>query len=107
MPQVVLLNAKNTPLCQPRSLAYYYSIAPKHAVHKIPKRTPKILSACQVVFIDEKNVMLETRIQMSLKTKLTDDWVMVTVNMSIHTIHALENLPNHVRKRLWERNALQ
>lgn len=59
------------------------------------------------MLVDEENIMLEAGIKMSLQAKLTDDRVVMAVNVGIDTIHPLEYLPDHARKRLWEWNALE
>jgi hypothetical protein len=57
------------------------------------------------VLVNEENVMFETGVKMSLKTKLTYNRVMVTVYVSIYAIHPLEDLSNHAGEGLWERDA--
>jgi hypothetical protein len=57
------------------------------------------------VLIDEQDVVLETCIQVSLQAQFADDWVVVAIDMSVYTIHALENLSDHAGKRLREGNA--
>lgn len=50
------------------------------------------------MFVNEKDVMLEAGIEMSLEAKLTDDRIVVAVYMSINSIHSFENLSDHARK---------
>lgn len=57
------------------------------------------------MFINKKNIVLETGIEMGLKTKLTDDRVVVAVDMGVDSVHSLEYLSDHARERLWEWNA--
>jgi hypothetical protein len=57
------------------------------------------------MLINEENVMLETSVEMSLKTEFTDDWVVVAVDVGVNTIHSLEYLSNHAREGLWKRYA--
>jgi hypothetical protein len=51
------------------------------------------------VLIDEEYVMLETGVQMRFKTKLPDDWVVMTVDVGVYAIHSLEDLSNHAGER--------
>jgi hypothetical protein len=55
------------------------------------------------VLINEKNVVFETSIQVGLQAKFANDGVVVAIDVSIHTIHTLENLPNHIWEGLGER----
>ena len=48
--------------------------------------------------------MLEACIEMGLEPKLDDDWIMVTVNMSIYPVKTLEELADKGGKRLGKRN---
>jgi len=50
------------------------------------------------MFINEENVVLETGVEVSLKTQLSNNRVMVAVDMSIDTVHSFEDLSNHA----WE-----
>ena len=81
------------------------SVAPEHAVDKVSQWSPEIFPTRKVVLIDEQDVVLETCIQVSLQAQFADDWVVVAVDMSVYTIHALENLSDHAGKRLREGNA--
>jgi len=47
------------------------------------------------VLIDEKDIMLEAGIEVRFKTKLPDYWVVMAIDMGVHSVHSLENLPNH------------
>lgn len=64
----------------------------QHTLHQIAQRTPKVLSAGQVVLINEQHVMLERSIEMRLKPQFEDDVVMVAVDMRIDAIEAFEHL---------------
>lgn len=48
--------------------------------------------------------MLETCVEMSFKTQLSNHGIVVAVDMCIDTIHALEDLSNHAWERFWERH---
>lgn len=68
------------------------SVALKHAIHKISKRTPVVSSTSQAVLVNKEHILLEARVQMRLKAKLSDDRVVMTVDVCIDSIHALEDL---------------
>lgn len=44
------------------------------------------------MLIDEQHVMLEACVQMGFKTQLDDDRVVVTVDVGVNTVEALEDL---------------
>lgn len=48
--------------------------------------------------------MLEACIEVSLEAKFANDGVVVTVNMGVDTIHALEYLSDHAGEGLGEGN---
>lgn len=62
------------------------------AYHQIPQWTPKILATSQTVFVNEQHIMLKTSVEMRLKTKLDNDWIMMAVNVGIDTIKPFEKL---------------
>jgi len=80
-------------------------VAAQHALDQIAQRSPEILAAGQVVLVNEEHVLLEARVQMRLQTELPDDGVVVAVNVSVDTIHALEDLAHQGRERLGEGDA--
>ena len=47
--------------------------------------------------------MFETCIEMRLQAELNDDWVMVTVYVSIDPVQPLEDLTNQPGEGFWER----
>jgi hypothetical protein len=49
------------------------------------------------MLINEKNIMLEAGVKMGLKAKLSHNRVVVTVDVSVNSVHPLEYLPNHAR----------
>lgn len=51
--------------------------------------------------------MLEAGIEMGLKTKFTNDGVVVAIDVSVNTIHSLEDLTNHAWEgfRKWNPNS--
>jgi len=55
------------------------------------------------MLVDEQNIVLEACIEMSLKTKLTNDWIVMAIDVSVDSVHSLEYLSNHAWERLWER----
>jgi len=57
------------------------------------------------MLVNEQNVVLEACIEMSLKTKLTNDWIVMAVDVSVDSVHSLEYLSNHAWEGLWERYA--
>lgn len=74
------------------------SITLEHAVHQIAEGTPVIPAACQAVLVNEKDVLLETGVEMGLESKLTDHGVMVAVDVSVNAVHAFEDLTNEGRE---------
>lgn len=56
------------------------------------------------MFVDEKNVVLEASVQMRLEPQVYHYRVMVAVDMCIHTIEPLENLPQQTGEclRKWD-----
>lgn len=80
-------------------------VALQHAVHEISQRTPKVLSACQAVLVNEEHIVLEAGIQMRFQAQLNDDRVMVAVDVRVDTIEALEDLADESREGFWESNA--
>jgi hypothetical protein len=81
------------------------SVTPEHTVHKISQWSPEILSACKVVLINEENVMFEASVEVSLETKLTNNGIMVTIDVGVDAVHPLENLSNHAGEGFWEWHA--
>jgi hypothetical protein len=59
------------------------------------------------VLIYEENIMFKAGIEMSLKPEFSNNGIMMTVNVGIDTVHALEDLSNHAREGLWERDACE
>lgn len=57
------------------------------------------------MLINEEYILLEAGVQVRLQAKLTDDRVVVAVDMGVDTVHALEYLSNQRREGLWERHA--
>ena len=68
------------------------SVTPQHAFHQIPQRTPEVFPARQLVFIDKQDVMLEARVEMRLQTQVNDNWVVMTVDVCVNSVKALEDL---------------
>lgn len=54
------------------------------------------------MLIDEQDVVFEAGIEVGLQPELTDNWVVVAVDVSIDTVHSLEDLTNHAWERLGE-----
>lgn len=57
------------------------------------------------MLINEKHILLETGVQVRFQTKFPYHRVVVAVDVSIHSIHALEDLTNECRERFRKRNA--
>lgn len=57
------------------------------------------------MLIDEENVVLEAGIQMRLEAQVDDDWVVVTVDVSVDTVEAFEHLPEEAWECFWEGDA--
>ena len=72
------------------------------AYHQIAQWTPKVLATSQAVFVNEKHIMLETSVQMRLKTELNNDWIMMAVYVGIDTVEPFKQLTDQGRERLWE-----
>jgi hypothetical protein len=81
------------------------SVTPEHTVHKISQWSPEILSARTVVLINEENIMFEASVEVSLETKLTNNGIMVTIDVGVDAVHPLENLSNHAGEGFWEWHA--
>lgn len=47
------------------------------------------------MLIDKENIMLEAGVEMGLEAELTDDGIVVAVDMSVDTVHAFEYLADH------------
>jgi hypothetical protein len=50
------------------------------------------------VLVDEENVVLEAGVEVSFKTELADDRVVMAVDVGVDTVHSLEDLADHA----WE-----
>jgi hypothetical protein len=57
------------------------------------------------VLIDEEHILLEAGIEVRLQAKLSDDGVVVAVDMGVDTVHALEDLANQRGERLGKGHA--
>jgi hypothetical protein len=71
------------------------SVTRKHTIDKISQWAPEVFAARKVVLVDEEDVMLEAGVEMRLKAKLSDYWVVMAVDMGVNSVHSLKNLPNH------------
>ena len=83
------------------------SITPQHTLHQIPKRTPVILPAGQLMFVNEEDIVFEAGVEMGLETQVHDDRVMVAVDVCVDAVQAFEDLPDQSRESLGERDAYQ
>ena len=56
------------------------------------------------MLIDEQNIVLETGVQMWLETELDHDWIVVTIDVRVYSVEALEKLPDQGGKssRKWD-----
>lgn len=57
------------------------------------------------MFVDEKNIMFEARIQMGFQFELNDDGEMMTVDVCVDSIESLEDLSNQRGKCLGKGDA--
>lgn len=57
------------------------------------------------MLVDEENVVLEAGVQMRLEAQVDDDWIVVTVDVSVDTVEAFEHLPEEARECFWEGDA--
>jgi hypothetical protein len=57
------------------------------------------------MLINEENIMLETSVEVSLKAELSNNGVVVAIDVGVDTVHSLENLSDHAREGFWEWNA--
>lgn len=87
------------------TVARFPSIAPQHAIHKVAEWSPEVLSACEVVLVDEQHVLLEARVQVRLQSQLADHGIVVAVDVGVDPVHALEDLADQLWEGLWERHA--
>ena len=67
-------------------------IASQHTVHQVTQGSPEILPTCQPVLVDEQDVVFEAGVQVRLESEVHHNRVVVTVDVRIHTIQALEDL---------------
>lgn len=56
------------------------------------------------MLVDEENIVLEAGVEMWLEAQVDDHRVVVTVNVSIYTVHSFENLANEIGKCLRKRD---
>lgn len=84
------------------SLQGTYLVALQHAVDQVTQWAPKVLSASKVMLVNEENVVLEAGVKMRLKTQLTDDRVVVAVDVCVNTVHSLEDGTNGRWECPWE-----
>ena len=47
------------------------------------------------MLVNEEDVVLETRVEMGFEAKLTNDWIVMAVDVGVDTVHSFENLPDH------------
>ena len=66
--------------------AYEPSIATKHALHQVSKRSPKVFPTGQPMLLDEKDIMLEARVEVRFETKMTNYWIVVAIDVGINPI---------------------
>lgn len=103
------MNSDSVPTPNPPILVTCITSLPlitlQHAIHEISQRSPEILATIQTVLIDEENVVLEAGVEMSLEPQLANNWVVVAVDVCVHTVHPLEDLSDHAREGFGEWNA--
>lgn len=54
------------------------------------------------MLVNEENIVLEAGVKMRLKTQLTDDRVVVAVDVCVNTVHSLEDGTNGRWECPWE-----
>ena len=89
----------------PIRLILHSLVALQHAVDQVTERAPIIPAAGQAMLINEENVLLEAGVEMRFKPELSNDWVVVAVNVSVDSVHALKDLAHKIGECLGERNA--
>ena len=57
------------------------------------------------MLINEKHIMLKARVEVWFQTKLDNDRIVVTVDMSVDAVEAFEDLPDQGRESFREGNA--
>lgn len=83
------------------------SVALDHLGRQITKWPVEVLSGIQLVLVYEEHILLEASVQVGFESKLTNDGVVVAVDMGVDTVHALEDLSNQRLEPLRERNTLK
>ena len=76
-----------------------------HALHQLSERAPEVFALREVELLDEEDEMLERRVKVLVQAQGSDDGVVVAVDVRIHSVQALEELPDERRESLWERCA--
>ena len=77
----------------------------QHAVHQVSQGTPEVLPTSQAMLINEEHIMLKARVEVWFQTKLHNDRVVMTVDMSVDAVEAFEDLPDQGRESFREGNA--
>lgn len=89
----------------PNPLIVHQLVALQHTVDQVTERAPIIPAAGQAMLVNEEDVLLEASVEMRLKPELSNDWVVVAVNVGVDSVHALKDLAHKVGERLGERDA--
>ena len=92
------------PIKSDASFLTHTLIALEHALNKVPQRAPKILAAGKIVFIYEKDIVLEACVEVRFESELDNDRVMVAVNVGVDSVQALEKLLGEVQKGFGKRH---
>lgn len=87
------------------SSPYVILVAAKHTFHQIAQRAPEVLPAGQFVLVHEEHVMLEASVKMWFEAQIYNHWVMVTVDMGVYSVKALEQLAQETSEGFGERDA--
>jgi len=78
------------------------SITPKHVLHQIPERAPEVFATCEVMLVNEQDVVLEAGIKMWLQPEVDNYWVVVAIDVRVDSVESLEELANEGREGLRE-----
>jgi hypothetical protein len=83
------------------------SIAAQHALNQIAQRTPVVFPATllQTVFVHKEHIVLEACVEMRLQAQVNNDRIVMTVDMCVDAVQALEDVAHGLWEMLGERYA--
>ena len=81
-------------------------VATQHTIDQVTQGTPEVFPCpfFQAVLIDEQDVVFEAGVEMRFQTQMHNDGVVMAVNVCVHPVKTLENLPDCLTKMLWKLN---